>query len=111
MTAIQIHSALPLIIEQITHNFSPIRIILFGSYAHGYQKKDSDLDIMVVLPYEGKSLDKSVEILSSLDPYPDIPLDLITIRPEEMSRRYNEGDPLIRDVCTSGVILYEQDCS
>jgi predicted nucleotidyltransferase len=111
MTAIQTHSVLPSIIEQITHNFSPIRIILFGSYAHGYQTEDSDLDIMVVLPYDGKSLDKSVEILSSLDPYPNVPLDLITIRPEEMSRKYAEGDPLIREVCSSGVILYEQDRS
>ena len=66
---------------------------------------------MVVLPYEGKSLDKSVEILSSLDPYPDVPLDLISIRPEEMSRKYDEGDPLIREVCKSGVIVYEQDRS
>lgn len=111
MTAIQIHSDLPSIIEQITENFSPTQIILFGSYAQGDQKKGSDLDIMVVLPYEGKSLDISVEILSSLDPYPDVPLDLITIRPEDMRRKYNEGDPLIREVCSSGVILYEHDCS
>jgi len=111
MTTTRIHAALPSIVDQITHNFSPTRIILFGSYAHGYQKEDSDLDILVVLPYEGKSLDKSVEILSSLDPYPDVPVDLITIRPEEMSRKYDEGDPLIREVCESGVTLYEQDCS
>lgn len=111
MTAIQIHSALPSIIDQITYNFAPTSIILFGSYALGYQQKDSDLDIMVVPPYKGKSLDKSVEILSSLYPYPDVPVDLIAISPEEMSRRYHEGNPLIREVCTSGVILYEQDGS
>jgi predicted nucleotidyltransferase len=109
MNNLLLHPALPLIIDQIKNNFFPTRIILFGSYAYGNPGKDSDIDIMVILPYEGKSLDKSVEILSSLNPYPDVPLDLITCNPDEVTRRYQEGDPLIREVYTSGVVLYEQD--
>lgn len=109
MTVTSKHPALPSIIEQITRKFYPKQIILFGSYAAGNPGKDSDLDLLVVLPYDGKSLDKSVEILTSLHPYPDVPLDLITCKPEEIARRYQEGDPLIREVCTSGVVLYERD--
>ncbi len=99
MKSIQLHPAIPSIVYQITHTFHPTRIILFGSYAYGNPGKGSDLDLMVILPYEGKSLDKSVEILTSLDPYPDVPLDLITCKPEEIIRRYQEGDPLIHEIC------------
>ena len=106
---IAIHPVITPIIDQITRKFYPIRIILFGSYARGNPDPDSDLDLMVILPFEGRGFDKSVEILSALDPYPDIPLDLIAYNPDEINRRYQEGDPFIREAYTSGVILYDQN--
>ncbi|MFZ5449761.1 MAG: nucleotidyltransferase domain-containing protein [Thermodesulfobacteriota bacterium] len=42
----------------------PERIILFGSYAYGNPTPDSDVDILVVLPLEGKNLYKSLEIFN-----------------------------------------------
>lgn len=101
---------LDVIINQITLKFNPVRIILFGSYANGIPNQNSDLDLLVILSYNGKSLVKSIEILSSLDPYPDIPIDLITYREEDVKWRYEEGDPLIREAYDRGILLYEQNC-
>ena len=39
------HPELPIIFEDIKRNFSKGMIILFGSYAKGIPKKDSDIDI------------------------------------------------------------------
>lgn len=38
--------------------FDPDKVILFGSYAEGTATSDSDVDLLVVLPFEGSNLDK-----------------------------------------------------
>jgi len=52
------------------------------------------LDILVVLPYEGKDFSNSLEILNQANPA--FPIDLLARRPDDTERRYREGDPLIR---------------
>ncbi|MBI4698748.1 MAG: nucleotidyltransferase domain-containing protein, partial [Nitrospirae bacterium] len=47
-----IESYLKTIIEKITNNFNPEKIILFGSYAYGKPTKDSDIDLMVIMDTE-----------------------------------------------------------
>lgn len=93
--------------ERIARAFRPERIILFGSYAYGTPNPDSDVDLLVVLPFEGKSFCKSVEILNQIDAR--FPLDLIARRPEDMIRRYQERDPLIVEAVDRGKVLYERD--
>jgi uncharacterized protein len=92
--------------ERIAREFRPERIILFGSYAYGKPRPDSDVDLLVVLPFEGKGFRKSLEILNRVDP--DFPVDIVTRRPEDTARRYEEGDPLIREALDHGKVLYER---
>lgn len=92
--------------DRIGREFRPERVILFGSYADGTATEDSDVDILVLLPFVGKNLDKSVEILTRTDPH--FPTDLLARRPEEVQRRYKMGDPLIRYALDKGVVLYER---
>ena len=42
----------------IAREFNPERIILFGSYAYGEPSDDSDVDLLVVLPFKGKAVRK-----------------------------------------------------
>ena len=41
--------------ERVAREFKPRRIILFGSYAWGRPTESSDVDLLGVLPYVGKS--------------------------------------------------------
>lgn len=93
--------------DRIAHEFRPDRIILFGSYAYGAPRPDSDVDLLVILPFEGKGFWKSLEILNRGDPR--FAVDLIASRPGDVARRYAEGDPLIREAMDRGRILYERD--
>jgi predicted nucleotidyltransferase len=45
--------------NRIVQEFRPERIIRFGSYAYGNPTPDSDVDIWVVLSFEGKNFSKS----------------------------------------------------
>ena len=92
--------------QKIATGFQPEKIILFGSYAYGVPDNDSDVDLLVILPFQGKSFRKSLEILNKTNP--KFPVDLITRKPEDAIKRYAEGDPLIREALNKGKILYEQ---
>jgi predicted nucleotidyltransferase len=92
--------------QRIAREFDPHRVILFGSHARGGSSADSDVDILVVLPFEGTGFRKSLDILNRLDVR--FPIDLLARRPEDVAKRYEEGDPLIRDALDRGKVLYER---
>jgi len=93
--------------DRIAREFGPNRIILFGSYARGTAGDDSDVDLLVILPFEGKGFWKSLEIINRVDaPYS---LDLLAYRPDAVAWRYAQGDPLIREALDHGKVLYERD--
>ena len=72
--------------DRIAREFRPERIILFGSYAYGAPAPYSDVDLLVVLEFEGKSFRKSLEILNRINPA--FSADLLARRPDDMRRRY-----------------------
>jgi len=45
--------------RQIGEQFHAERVILFGSYAQGKVTADSDVDLLVIGPFKGRSVDKS----------------------------------------------------
>ena len=87
--------------------FGPLRVILFGSYAQGNASEDSDVDLLVILPFEGKSADQSVRMRMQLRP--DFPMDLIVRTPEKIRHRLDMGDYFIRQILNEGKVLYEAD--
>jgi uncharacterized protein len=89
----------------IGEEFHPRQVVLFGSYARGAATRDSDVDMLVVMPFEGRSVDKSVEI--RLKTNPPFPLDLLVRTPEALQRRIELGDNFLRDIIRHGKVLYE----
>ncbi len=92
--------------KEIQEHFSPDKIILFGSYAYGTPNETSDVDILVILPFEGKNFRKSLEIYQKLKI--DFPVDILARKPEDTAKRYKLGDPLINSALNKGVVLYER---
>ena len=45
--------------QQIAKQFNPEKIILFGSYAYGKPTEDSDVDILVIMPFNGHNHEKA----------------------------------------------------
>ncbi|MDD5643038.1 MAG: nucleotidyltransferase domain-containing protein [Syntrophales bacterium] len=93
--------------HRIVQEFQPERIILFGSYASGAATPDSDVDLLVLLPFEVKSFRMSLDILNRTNP--TFPIDLLARTPEDTERRYREGDPLIREALDRGKVLFKRE--
>jgi uncharacterized protein len=89
--------------RQIANHFQPEQVILFGSYAFGTPNRDSDVDLLVIMPCRNE-LDMAVKISINL-PAP-FPMDLIVRKPEEWRRRLKEGESFSKQIRTDGKVLY-----
>lgn len=93
--------------NSIAREFSPECIILFGSYAYGTPTSDSDVDLLVVLPFEGKPVRKAIEILNRVNS--TIPVDLLVRTPEQVRDRIANKDSFMCEIVEKGRKLYESD--
>jgi len=95
--------------RRIGEEFGAEKVILFGSYAQGAAKQDSDVDLLIIASFEGRSVDKSVQIRLKLRPA--FPVDLLIRTPEKIRERLAMGDRFIKDILQGGKVLYEADNS
>ena len=90
----------------IADEFHPDKIILFGSYAYGKPHKDSDVDLLVVMPcYDTHS--QAVRIRYRLSA--PFPMDLIVRTPKAIAWRLEEGESFTTTIFSKGKVLYETE--
>ena len=92
--------------RRIAEEFHPERIILFGSYAYGTPGPDSDVDLLVVLPFEGKPWRMASLIRKRV--HPPFPADILSRTPTQVQDRMRMGDFFMREITEQGVVLYEK---
>jgi uncharacterized protein len=77
-------------VRQMIEKFQPERIVLFGSYAYGQPRPESDVDLLIVMNTPLKEMEQAVQICQALDYH--FGLDLIVRKPETLERRLQMGD-------------------
>lgn len=92
--------------DTIVREFHPEKIILFGSYAWGKPRPDSDVDLLVVKPSAEKRWEREYELRSKLFGNNFPPLDFLIYTPEELEHRLAVGDFLVQDILNKGTMLY-----
>ena len=93
------------VVQQIAEKFHPQRIILFGSYARGKPRPESDVDLLVVMETPLKESQQSLEIRRHLGVM--FGLDLIVYTPKRLKERLKMGDWFLRDIMEEGKVVYE----
>jgi predicted nucleotidyltransferase len=88
----------------VAARFRPEKIIVFGSHAYGTPHKDSDVDILVIMPTRNR-YDRAYRIRCAV-PAP-FPMDLLVRTPSEMRRRLADGDLFHTEIVSKGKVLYE----
>ena len=91
--------------EQISVLFHPQKIILFGSYAYGTPRPESDVDLLVIMDTQLSELEQAAVICRTI-PYRFV-LDLVVYTPKRLDQRLEWGDSFLREIMRRGVTLYE----
>jgi uncharacterized protein len=99
--------AIDYVIRQIAEKFQPLKIILFGSYAYGNPRPESDVDLLVVMETQLKEIQQEILICQQVDCH--FGLDVIVKTPEDLKRRIALGDPFLQEIAQRGKVRYERN--
>ena len=94
-------------VNRIVDGFEPLKVILFGSYARGDAGRDSDVDLLVVLPHVENKREAAVQMRRLLADAP-LPKDIVVTTPEEVERRGDVIGTVLRPALREGKVLYER---
>lgn len=90
---------------EVARQFKPEKIILFGSYAYGTPTEDSDVDLLVIMPFRGRSTPVVVKIQMAVRA--PFPMDMLVRTPKKVEERLALGDCLMQEIMEKGQVLYD----
>lgn len=95
------------ITNQLAEKYKPEKIILFGSFAYGKPKKNSDIDLLVIkktkLPFPRRLL----EVAEYIDS--DSGTDILVYTPREWENALKEENYFIKEINEKGKVVYAKN--
>ena len=98
-------AAIQSVVEQIVAFCQPQKIILFGSYASGNPRPESDVDLFVIMETPLTELEQAATICRQISYR--FGLDLVVCTPQRLTQRLEWGDSFLREIVQHGMTLYE----
>jgi predicted nucleotidyltransferase len=95
------------IVERITKEYQPKKVILFGSYAYGEPTEDSDIDILIVTQ-KRLSFEETYKMHRELLRDFSISVQLISVSEEEFTETKNAIGGITYPASKYGELLYEK---
>ena len=93
------------LVDAIVARWHPDKVILFGSWAKGWQTEESDVDLMVVLPFDCSQTEMYAEILDGIKTH--FPLDLVVITPSMLEQQLAKPNWFYHAVLNYGLVLHD----
>jgi len=95
------------IVKKLRADYAPQKVILFGSQKRGTPQPDSDIDLLVIKETPERFIDRWVTVRRILsDSQRTIPIEMLVLTPEEVSKRLAIGDQFIEEIIRDGEVLY-----
>jgi HEPN domain-containing protein/predicted nucleotidyltransferase len=92
-------------VQRIVKKFRPEQIILFGSQARGDAGPDSDIDLLVVMDFEGSKFDKKMEVWDVVRGEA-MPVDILVTTPADFAWRKEVTGTIEWPAFREGKVLY-----
>lgn len=100
---------LPPSIKRVVHRyvrvFAPARIVLFGSYAKGAQRPNSDVDLLMVTNFgaDSSEIQRQARQLAR-DCFP--PVDVVLASTSEVEQATMTVNPFLASILATGITVY-----
>ena len=94
-------------VQTIVDHFAPQQVVLFGSYARGEARRDSDVDFLVVLDQVPNRRATAVQIRLALNPR-TLPVDVLVATPERIATVGTVRGTVLHAALQEGVTLYRR---
>jgi predicted nucleotidyltransferase len=93
------------LITRIVSKFQPKRIILFGSYAFGKPRPESDVDLLVIMDTQLRETQQALEIRQHINPM--FGVDILVYTPSRLEQRLKLGDSFLQEITKKGLVVHE----
>ncbi len=91
--------------DRIVSAVHPDKIILFGSYAYGTPTRDSDVDLLVIMPSDEPMHSRVTKIRKIVRDI-HIPKDIIVYTPQEVEKWKDASAAFITTIMRKGKVIY-----
>ena len=95
------------VVKKLVSDYSPLKIILFGSYAYGLPDSDSDIDLLIIKDTQESFFDRLTIVRKVVSgTHRGIPFDPLVLTPGEVEVRLQARDQFIEEILEKGRVVY-----
>lgn len=94
------------IVNQIVKNYKPEKIILFGSFAYGIPKENSDVDLVVIKKTKKRFGSRLFEVVKFIKS--KMGTDILVYTPEEWEKGLKKNHYFLKEIEQEGKLVYEK---
>jgi predicted nucleotidyltransferase len=95
------------IVRRIVRLIHPEKIVLFGSYARGDSRSESDIDLLVIADSTEPRYRRSVPLYGALSDIL-VPMDILVYSPSEVKEWSNVRQAFVTTAVREGKVIYEK---
>ncbi len=95
------------LVGKLIKAYQPQKVILYGSYAYGSPRPDSDLDLLIIKDTPDRLIDRMAAVRRILtDPKREIGLEILVLTPQEIEDGIRGGNQFLTEIIENGIVLY-----
>lgn len=94
------------IVGQIVEKYKPEKIILFGSFAYGKPKENSDVDLVVIKKTKKRFIKRLFEVCQYIRSR--LGTDILVYTPKEWEEALKEENYFVKEIFQKGKTVYEK---
>ena len=92
------------IVDQIVENYKPEKVILFGSFASGKPKENSDVDLLVIKKTKERFTTRLLRVAELIKS--SLGTDILVYTPKEWESALEEENYFIKEIAQKGKLVY-----